>query len=110
MATARARARVCFRDADRAAEYAVARAAFLAASVVFVDFGAGRAVVRDAFAGVLARALVVAAPASFGAAPIPTRPTRTREAYSESFLFKRQTPAIRVIPRGTATVILADNS
>jgi hypothetical protein len=36
IATARARASVCFRDAERAAEYDVARADFLADSVDFV--------------------------------------------------------------------------
>jgi hypothetical protein len=93
IAAARARASVCLRDSDRAAEYAVGRAGFLAESVlVAVGFAVGRAAVCDAFAGVLARALVVAAAASFGAAPIPMRPARAREAYSESFLFKRQTP------------------
>jgi len=110
MATARARASVCFRDSDRAAEYAVGRAGFLAESVVLMGFAVGLATVRVDFAGVLARALVVAAAASLGETPIPMRLTRAREAYSESFLFKRQTPALRVILRGTATAILADNS
>jgi hypothetical protein len=110
MAAARARASVCFRDCDRIAEYAVGRAGFLAESVVLVVPDFARAVDRTDFAGVLARARVVAAAASFGAAPIPMRLTRAREAYSESFLFKRQTPALRVILRGTATAILADNS
>ena len=78
---------------DRAAEYAVGRADFfLAESVVLVDFAAGFASVRVDFAGVLVRALVVAAAASFGETPIPMRLTRAREAHSESFLFKRQTP------------------
>jgi len=91
IATARARASVCFRDAERAAEYDVARADFLADSVDFVgDFAAGRAVVREAFTGALARALVVAAATSVEAAAIPMRPVRAIEAYSESFLFKRK--------------------
>jgi hypothetical protein len=101
MATARARANVCFRDSERAAEYAVGFDVFLADAVVLLagfvtDFVTvrvdGLTAGREDFAGVLARVRVVAAVASFGAAPIPTRLTRAMEAYSESFLFKRQTP------------------
>src|SRR5262245_61592186 len=79
MAAARARASVCFRDADRSAEYAVDRDGRRAA-VAGLAAGFAAVLELELRAGVFARALVAAAAASIGRAARTTKLSRAMEA------------------------------